>query len=436
MAKKKMKFVDKAEPDWKTKWPRNNDLATWFRYMLQKCEAIADDCDASDRAQLPIEHLARLGHETEAVRWVNRFLKRLPLEMVLPTIRMAKVGAKISLDAGDLKRMEKYLAIAESTEPFNKRKCDRGFSIRTVRDFRAQNGILDPDDALDEKQRIKAKFWRAMRQFRQAMAARKRKDARLALATLEEAAREPEKKSSQQVYLNFVVTCYAEFKDAEAVQRCLRRLDKDDRDDILDADVLLSLGMKRQAIARAKKDIAEALKELETMENPNIDFPADAISRSVQFLARQGEKNSARRWLRRALNEMPTWPALEFGWTTSAVYNSFARAMAVVDGPEAARQMLEQAIEDGHQEKRSGFSKSAVNSALDLKADIGGLDEAIEEARKLRSPTQRRKELASLLARAGRWKELREVLSQVTSPEEAADVMWWTKFELPGGAVK
>lgn len=71
-----------------------------------------------------------------------------------------------------------------------------------------------------------------------------------------------------------------------------------------------------------------------------------------------------------------------------------------------------------------------------MKADIGGLDEAIAKARKLCSPTQRRKELASLLARAGRWKELREVLSQITSPEEAADVMWWTKFELPGGAVK
>ena len=189
--------------------------------------------------------------------------------------------------------------------------------------------------------------------------------------------------------------------------------------------MLLSLGMKREAIARAKRDIAGALEELATMDNPNIHFPANQISRSLQLLAGQGEKRSAKRLLQRALKEMSTWPAFEYGWTTSAVYNSFAKALAVIDGPEAAEQMLEQAIADGHLERRSGFGQAAVNAALDLKADIGRLEQAIEEARKLRSPRQRRKELGKLLARAGRWKELREVLSQVASPEEAADLAWW-----------
>ncbi len=394
-----------------------------------------DDDDAADRAHLPIGHLARLGNEAEAIRWVNRFLKRLPRTLVLTTVRMAELGAKISLDAGNLKRMEKYLAIAESTEPFNKRKCDKGFSNWSVRDFRAENGILDPQDALDEKQRIKAKFWRAMRQFRKAMAVRKRNDARRALVDMEEAARDPEEQSSQQVYLEFVVRCYAEFKDAEAVKRCLRRLDKDDREQLLDCDNLLRLGMKREAIARAKRDIAEALEELATIDNPNIHFPADQISRSLQLLAGQGEKLSAKRWLQRALKEMPTWPGLEYGWMTSAVYNSFAKAMAVVDGPKAAEQMLDQAIADGHLEKRPGFGKAAVNSALDFKADLGQLEEAIEDARKLRSPAQRRHQLGKLLARAGRWNELREVLSQVASPKEAADLIWWI-IELPADAAE
>ena len=84
-------------------------------------------------------------------------------------------------------------------------------------------------------------------------------------------------------------------------------------------------------------------------------------------------------------------------------------------------------------EKRSCWRKGAIAAALDLKADLGLLDGAIAEARKLRSPTQRRKELGKLLAKAGRWTELREVLSQVASPEEATDVAWWIKFELPGG---
>jgi hypothetical protein len=50
--------------------------------------------------------------------------------------------------------------------------------------------------------------------------------------------------------------------------------------------------------------------------------------------------------------------------------------------------------------------------------------------------TQRRKELGKLLAKAGRWKELREVLSQIASPEKARDVTWWIKFKLPGGEVR
>ena len=61
---------------------------------------------------------------------------------------MAELGAKICLDAGDLARMEHYLALAEATEPFNTRKRDRGFSINFVRKFRASNGLLDPADAI------------------------------------------------------------------------------------------------------------------------------------------------------------------------------------------------------------------------------------------------------------------------------------------------
>lgn len=423
MAKKKQSA--EREPDWKTKWPRNGEPAAWMRCMLQKCEAMADDADAAEQAHLPIEHLAKMGHEAEAIRWVNRFLKRLPRGRALPTVRMAEVGAKVSLDAGNPKRMEKYLAIAEATEPSNTRKCDKGFSINFVRNFRADNGILDPADTVNDDQRNRAEFWGAHRRFKQALAARQQKKAGHAVAEMEETACRLEKQSRREQFLYYVVTSYAELKDADAVKRCLRRLDKDDRDDLLDAEMLLRLGMKREAIARAKKDIAESLEELATMDHPNIHFPADQISRSLQFLAGQGEKRSAKRWLQRALKEMPTWPALEYGWTTSAVYQSFAKALAVIDGPEAAEHMLEQAIADGHLEKRSGLGQASVNAALDLKADIGHLEQAIEEARKLRSPKQRRKELGKLLARAGRWKELREVLSQVASPEEAADLAWW-----------
>ena len=67
---------------------------------------------------------------------------------------------------------------------------------------------------------------------------------------------------------------------------------------------------------------------------------------------------------------------------------------------------------------------------------VNPLDEAIAQARKIRSPAGKRMELGKLLAKAGRWKELKEVLSGVASPEEAAKIAWWIKFELPGGEVE
>jgi hypothetical protein len=200
---------------------------------------------------------------------------------------MAELGAQICLDAGDLTRMEHYLAIAEATEPFNTRKCDRGFSLNSVREFRVDHGLLDPADAIGEEERIKAGFEWAARQYKQAITS--------------------------------------------------------------------------------------------------------------------GERESAK---------------------------------AVIDGPVAAELLLKHAMTDAETEKRSDFRRGAINAALDLKANIGRLEDAIDDARKLRSPTQRRKTLATLLAKAKRWGELRKVLSQVESPEEAADVVWWIKFELPGGEAR
>ncbi|MBX7106518.1 MAG: hypothetical protein K1X57_20755 [Gemmataceae bacterium] len=405
--------------------------------MIQKCDAIPDDDTAVDQAHLPIEHLAEMGCVAESLRIVDRFLRRLPKGKVLATVRMAELGAKICLDADDLRRMEHYLTIAESTEPFNTRKCDKGFSLNSVRQFRADNGFLDPADAIDEEQRIEAGFSRAHRQYKQSMATNERERARKALAEMEKIALGVGKDGwTRQSYLRRAVHAYAELKDADAVRQCVKQLNSADRQKVLDADMLLRLDMKLEAIARAQDDILKELEDLRTTSDPNIHFPLMSISRSLAFLVEHGKKDDARRWLYRALNEMSGWPVIEYGFVTSSVYESLAQAAAIIDGPAAANRLMKQAMIDAKAEKRSDFRQGAVDASLGLMAEIGNLDEAIEAARKLRSPTQRRKKLGTLLAKAKRWKELREVLSQVESPEEAADVAWWIKFELPGGEVR
>lgn len=423
-------------PKWKTKWPRNGALKTWFRVMIEKCDAIPNSDTAAEKAHLPIEHLAEMGHVTEALRHVNRFLRRLPRANVLSTVRMAKLGAKICLEADDLARMEKYFAIAEATEQFNTRRCDEGFSSNSVRQFRADHGLLDPSEAIDEKQRIEARFYRAWRQYQQAKAKGEQASAQHAVVEMEKTALEVKEDWLRQSYFQRVIDGYAELKDVQAVMRCVRKLDKDDRHEILDAEMLARLGMKTEAITRACQDIAECLKGLRESNDPNIHFPVMSIRRSLSFLVEHGEKDEARLWLHRALRDIPTWPVIEYGIFTSSVYHSLAEAMVMIEGPVAAEKLLEQAMTDAKLEKRGASRKAAVDDVLEFKANIGMLDEAIEDARRLRSPTQRRKTLGKLLAKAKRWKELREVLSQVASPEEAADVAWWIKFELPGGEAR
>jgi hypothetical protein len=185
-------------PAWRTKWPHNGDLKAWLRAMIQKCDAIPDDDAAVDKAHLPIEHLAEGGCVKESLRHVNRFLRRLPRQNVLATVRLAELGARICLDAGDPAGMEKYLAIAEATEPFNTRKCDRGFSLNSVREFRAANGLLDPADAIDEEQRLEARFQRAWRRYNQAMSAGEGESASDAVAEMARISREVEDEWARQ----------------------------------------------------------------------------------------------------------------------------------------------------------------------------------------------------------------------------------------------
>jgi len=431
---KQRKKKSPQEP-WRTQWPRNGDLKAWFRAMIRKCDAIPDDETAAGKAHLPIQSLAEEGCVAEALRHVNRFLRRVPREDVLTTVRTAKLGAKISLDAGDVSRMEKYLAMMSATERFNTRKCDKGFSLNCVRKFRAENGLLNPAEARNEEERFDAQFEGAARRCDQAIAAGDREAAKAAVAEMEKTARGAKEEWRRRLSLQRAIQYHAKLKDAKAVKASVRGLNEREQREILTAELFNDVGMKEETIARAQKEISRDLERLRTMTDPNIHFPVMAIGRALELLVMHGAKKEARRWLQRTLNDMPTWPVIEHGWLTSAVYHDLGEAVAKIEGPAAAKELLRQAMTEAKAEKRSGWRKGAVDAALDLKANLGELDGAIAEARRLRSPTQRRMELGKLLARAKRWSELREVLSEVASPEEAADVAWWIKFELPGGEV-
>lgn len=423
-----------AVPKWKTKWPRNGDLRLWFLCMIEKCDAFENPVEGASKAHLPIEHLAEIGHADEALRHVNRFLRKQPCDDSFEIVRMSELGAKICLDRDDLVRMEKHLARAAAA-PVH-RKCDFGWPEKSVRQFRAHNGILDPVEAVDEDQWIEATFRRGQRRFRHAMNEQYRTDALAALKEMQNAAMRIDGKSFRHwAYHRILLNALAEVGDATGVKRLFRRFNRNTGDLLLDYGTLWTVGLKTEAIAQAMAEVQKQLNKLATMKDPNIHFPTRAICDALSFLADHGKQNVAKRMLKKVIAEMPTWPVYQLGWTTAAVYRMLAEMSAKLNDPDAAT-LLALAHQDAKSEKNPGWRKGAIRSVMTAEATMGTLDNAIASARKLRSPTERRLQLCKLLARARRWKELADVCSEAASPIEAAELCWTVKFELPGGEVK
>ncbi len=159
-----------ASPSWKTKWPRNGDLASWYRCGIEKCKAITDIELASDEAHCPINALAELGHTKEALKHVNAFLKRLPRteKYSVEILRMAELGALICLMDSNLVGCEKYLAIALECDDLVTRKCDLNWASKYVREFRVNQGLLNPVEANDDE-RLDATFYFNARMLQNAL---------------------------------------------------------------------------------------------------------------------------------------------------------------------------------------------------------------------------------------------------------------------------
>jgi hypothetical protein len=434
-ASKIKQVVDKpreALPAWKSQWPATADLATWFRCGLKKCQAIPDVATSAVEAHLPIEALAELGHVKEALNHVNQHLRRLPTSEVLQTVRMCELGAGICLEANDEAGCDKYLRLAADVDQVVTRKCDKGLGTRSVREFRVRHGLLDPSEAESESERREATFNRAERQFREAVSRGDKRAARNLLLTMHGCTTDVEAWRKAQ-WLRRIIVRAAELNDSRLTRKLIEGIPSESRQGLLGFSLFARIGMKREAVDAAVREIESKLAELKEMEDPNIHFPIDRISRALQCLIDLGEKRLALHWYGKVVESAKTWKCVILGWTTSAVLTSFVPIAEALEGPDAARELAREAQEHAVAGNRGGFERRALASALAAEADLSPIDEAIAKARKIRSPRSRRMELAKLLAKTCRWKELKEVCRGVESPEEAAKIAWWVKFELPGG---
>jgi hypothetical protein len=420
-------------PTWKSKWPATPNLGSWFRCGIEKCLAIEDVSKGAAEAHLPIRALADLGLVKESLKHVNRYFQLLPPTESLERVRMAELGATICLRANDMAGCDKYLEVMAGVDKTVTRKCYKGVGTRYVHEFKVFHGLLDPNDAKNDGERIVARYNAALRQLREALSRRDRKAARRLILEMNACTPHAERWQKAQ-WLKEVIKYAAELDDTTLVKQLIESVPKKSRQELLGFSLYATLGMKKEAIDGAVQEIKSRLHELQEMEDPNIHFPIHGITRALQCLIDLGEKQLASQWFRKVAASAKKWKCVIRGWTTTSVLTSFVPIVEILEGPEAAHALAQQAQQHAASETKRGFRRGAMSAACAAEAKLSPIDDAITKARQLRSPTGRRMELAKLLAKAERWKELKEVCCEVSSPEEAAKIAWWVKFELPGGA--
>lgn len=393
--------------DWNTDWPKDGDLRQWLLCWLRKCDTLPDFEDWWNDPHGLIEYLMEMGEVTEALSWVDRLLSSISaaeLDTVDGSVgvaRFAEQGAEICSDAGDLTGMERYLALIIA-------KLGRkgGFALTCVRKFRAEHGLLDPQDGIDAEERNLAAYTQARRRFHESRGKAKAG----AIADMERFAQKTQDMYDREDRVTEIIKLYIEQGNSAEVQRLIKRIPKDTRDDVLERSTLCKLGMKREAIARSKREIAKRRRILAGAGPSDYrfaEFQIRAICREVVFLAEQKEKPLARREFALLLKGAASWRLLEARRGTPNLVQCLADTISAIDGPKAARAFL-----DTHQD---GSGKARSWKELTF-------DEALANARKIRSPAKQRFELSLLLAQAGRWQDLTNVLSAAATPKEAREL--------------
>lgn len=420
-----------GQPHWKMSWPRNGEPRFWFKCGVSKCECIADDETACEKASALIDALGRAGATADAMKAVNRFMSRLPATDGNFRYRdLALSGAQIAFDGGDFKSMEKYLALVEAQNPFFTRPCDLNRPLQQVDDFKIKKGILNPPDAIDEERRFRATFTWHLRLLKSSQS--KAKTAKH-LAEMEAAVKNVSGCYLRERLYQDLLIEYGRRGDETSVRRIVRSLDKDLAARVLDYKTAWLMGDTNRSLRIATTVVKKALAELAEMEDPNIHFPVGRISRAILWLVEVNELNRAAKLFRLVNQNITKWPVYGYGWVTAGVYGYLGNMALAVGDSESALWFANAGLGDASEGKRSSFNKSVEASLLKLITSCGMENEALEIASKLRSPKQKRLETAKILVRAKRWSELRDVCKQVKSPEEAADLAWWLRFEFPGG---
>jgi hypothetical protein len=422
------------KPAWQTRWPANGDLAAWLRCGIDKCQAILQLDLRAEKIHLPIHGLAKFGQVSEALKHLEALMKQLHGKEFSSWVRAAQLGAKICLEADDSGGCQRYLQRMNEEAKKTIKKSERRSAESMVRDFRLEHGLLDPAEASSPEEKMVATYNAALRSYQSSINGADSKQVQATLDRMLSCAQAAEGWRKSR-WLSQIVELANEQGNRRLIRKVMASVPEKDRQARFGFRLFAKIGMKREAKEGAVQTIQSSLAELHTMTDPNIHIPVSRIVDGLNCLIQIGEKKQASAWFKKVARSVENWKCVIQGWTTTAVLTAFVPIVELLDGAKAAQDLARLAHAHAGAEPRSAFKRGATGSAMQASASVNTLEDAIQQARQIRSPAVQRLELAKLLARGKRWKELRETCSQAASPEEAAKLALWVKFELPGGEV-
>ncbi len=403
-------------------WPTSDDVGDWMNALLSLTPQMKQDERTSSTVIVAIGELAGVGRVNEALAWVEQLLGTVAAEGGFERAHLLETAADIAHDAGRLAEMEAYLQRILALQPLFKRKCDSGCTQRRVDGFLIRRGLLEPSRAATPEDRTDAEFNQLIRLATLPDARSPcellRKAAAM-IATMEPSAKRWRKRSVLRAAHD--IGCRDLIRDilaAEVLEPSERRVSGAD---------LLAIGEKDRALAALRAEAEEDLRELDA-GGMNTHFPAMGFERAIRNLVNGGFVGEAESLLAKALREGATWWLPAPGAFASAVFASMAKAVASVRGNSAALELVNLAMATANADQPSNWKAAAVRANAELLIELSPLSESLKIAKSIRSPTIKRKLMASHYARIKAWGELHALLNQSKTAMEAAEVIWSTKF--------
>lgn len=377
--------------------------------MCTAAWGLALDPDDEDRCYVhfALERLAALGHRRDVARLVRALLSTPP-DDVVQLVSDTHAAALAALTLGDEPWAQRCVAGLLKLAAKSADEDDLEYATTSLLEFRKEQGWLSDAElaALTPRERVTAHCHRAYRAIDAGDLPKARRETR-------EAARFV---TSAKDWHSNVVDLFITLKNRRAALQLWQRLPASAKKQY-EPDALASLGLTKQALAKATALGRRGLKEL-VPEEWNLHNATADIARAFRVMQACGARARAKKLVETALARVED---------TGADFESrsFASVGAFIDLGQLAFSCLGKARALPLFERALKVPDAATFRPQIVKAliEAGAADEALALVPHL-PKSARASATAEALYAARRWPALHQALQAITNPNEASKLAW------------